>query len=168
MIIIALSLTAALGSSAASADPAEVTIRAYVMNGLLGELVTNAMNEIGAELRARGDIVTVGSWVQVGEFVADACEHRGDHIVIVGHSMGALMAARMVNDLRACGAHSVRAVMIDPPTDSSIPAGSNAVNFVGQLGGKIAGAKNIPIPGVGHVEIVNDRGMQRRIVQAAQ
>lgn len=165
--IVTISVLCLMVAPTVSAVPAQAATRAYVMNGLMGELITNAMSEIGADLRARGDIVTVGSWVQVGAFTRDACEHRDDRIVIVGHSMGALAATKMLNDLRACGAHNVRAVMIDPPTDGAVSGGS-AVNFVGQLGGKIAGAKNIVVPGLGHIEIVNNHDMQRRIVQATQ
>ncbi len=148
-------------------SPAHAGTRAYLMNGLMGEALTGAaMTELATKFRGRGAEVVIGSWAQVATFTADACEHRGDHIVIVGHSLGALGAAKMATGVRACGARSVHVVMVDPPVNSSV-GGGNAVNFVGSFGGKISGAKNIPVSGHGHIDIMYDERMQSRILQAA-
>jgi pimeloyl-ACP methyl ester carboxylesterase len=148
-------------------SPAEAGTRAYLINGLGGEIFTGAaMNELAGKFRRQGAEVVIGSWAQASSFAADACAHRFDRIVIVGHSLGALGAAEMANDMRACGARGVRVVMVDPPVNSSVGNGS-AVNFVGSFGTKVSGARNIPASGQGHIGMMYDEGMQRRILQAA-
>ena len=143
-------------------------VRAYVMNGLLGDLFTSAMSQIGEKLRARGAIVEVGSWTQEASFVADACVHRQDHVVFIGHSLGAVAAAVAVREARACGVRYLSMVGIDPPSvGATVPDGTHAINFVGALNASIAGAQNVPVPGLGHIAIINDPAMQRRIVAAA-
>jgi hypothetical protein len=143
-------------------------VRAYVMNGLLGELFTSAMSEIGEKLRARGAIVQVGSWTQESSFVADACAHSQDRIIFIGHSLGAVAAAGAVGQANACGVKRLSMVGIDPPNmGAAVPNGTHAVNFVGELNASITGAQNVPVPGLGHIEIVNDPTMQNRIVAAA-
>jgi pimeloyl-ACP methyl ester carboxylesterase len=143
-------------------------VRVYVMNGLFGELITNAMNQIGDKLRARGAIVQVGSWVEESSFVADACAHRGDRVVFIGHSMGAVAAAGAVSQAKACGVRRVSMVGVDPPaTGSVVSRGAHAVNFVGALDAPIKGARNVPVTGHNHIAIVNDPVMQKRIVTEA-
>jgi hypothetical protein len=144
------------------------TIRVYVMNGLFGEFMTNAMWAIGQRLRAKGAVVQVGSWTEANRFVADACTHRGDRIVFIGHSVGAVAAAGAVREAKACGARRVSMVGIDPPPlGSKIPKGVHAVVFVGVLQAPMEGAHNIPVAGHGHIGIVDDPNMQSRIVAAA-
>jgi len=58
-------------------------------------------------------------------------------------------------------------VGVDPPPSGAAVSGVHATNFVGALHGAIAGARNVPTPGYGHIGIVNDRTMQARIVGAA-
>lgn len=141
-----------------------VVTRAYLMNGLAG----NAMEQIGEKLRARGAIVEVGSWTQADAFESEACAHRGDRIIVIGHSLGATAAARVATQARACGARNVTMVGIDPPaTGASVPRGSRAVNFVGALNGSIEGARNVPVPGYDHNAVVTDSAMQNRVVSTA-
>lgn len=142
--------------------------RAYVVKGLLGEVFTPGMNEIADRFRAMGFAVRVGNWTQSDDFIADACAHRQDRIIIVGHSMGAIEAANILTQAKACGAHNIAMVSVDPPpTAASVPAGSRAVNFVGVMSGTIAGARNIPVSGYGHLAIVDESAMQKRIVSTA-
>jgi hypothetical protein len=148
--------------------PRASAVRAYVMNGLLGEFFTSAMSQIGDKLRARGVIVQVGSWTEESSFVADACAHNHDRIVFIGHSMGAVAAAGAVRQAKACGVTRVSMVGIDPPNmGAAVPSGVHAVNFVGALNVSITGAQNVPVSGLGHIGIVNDPTMQKRIVDAA-
>jgi hypothetical protein len=150
----------------ASACQAECATRAYVMNGLIAG---PGLAKISDKLRSRGDIVELGSYGQVNEFAADACAHRGDHIVVVGHSLGATAAAIFATQVRACGAHSVTMVSIDPPrNDLSIHGIPRAVNFVGSFEAPIAGAHNIAVKGFSHMGILEDPGMQARIISAAE
>jgi hypothetical protein len=53
-----------------------------------------------------------------------------------------------------CGVRSVRMIGIDPPPlGASVPRGVDATNFVGVMGGRIAGAHNIPVSGYSHLYI---------------
>lgn len=145
-----------------------IVTRAYVMNGLLGELFTDGMNQIAEKLRARGAIVEVGSWTQASTFVADACAHRQDRIIFIGHSLGATAAADAATRAQACDARRVTMVGIDPPAiGATVEGGARAVNFVGALNGSIAGARNVPVSGYGHIAIVSDPAIQNRVVSAA-
>ena len=71
---------------AALTTPSWAATRAYVMNGLF---VGNGLAVIAAQLRARGYIVTYGSYEENRAFAADACAHTDDRIVVNG-----LMRAR--------------------------------------------------------------------------
>ncbi len=42
---------------------------------------------------------------------------------------------------------------------------AHAVNFVGELGGTIAGAQNIPVPGYTHMGIIESPAVQERILE---
>ena len=145
-----------------------VATRAYLMSGLNG-MGSDAMSRIGAELRARGTIVTVGNYLQASTFAADVCTHRNDRIIVVGYSLGATFGAGLANAARACGVRSVRLVGVDPPAlAASVTAGVSATNFVGALQGTIGGASNTATPGYDHVGIINDPHMQARIIAAAR
>jgi Alpha/beta hydrolase family len=138
------------------------------MYGLLGEIFTPGISKVAEKLREHGAIVEVGSWIQSSGFAAEACAHRHDRLIIVGHSLGAVEAARVTTEARSCGARDVTMVAIDPPpTAVSVPGGARAVNFVGVLHGTIAGARNVPIKGYGHIAIVDNSAMQQRIVTTA-
>lgn len=162
-------LVAVLVSTCAHAAERSVT-RAYLMNGLFGEFVApTAMPSMAAKLRARGAIVTVGSWTMAAVFGAMACAHPHDRIVFIGHSLGGPAAARAAGTARACGVRSVSVVSIDPPRNGvAVPKGVRSTNFVGVLGGQIGGGRNVPTGGYGgHLAIVNDPHMQARVVGAA-
>ena len=139
--------------------------RAYVMNGLIAG---PGLVRIADRLRARGIVVQMGSYSQASDFAADACAHRGSHIIIVGHSLGATAAANMANEVHGCGVRSVTMVSIDPPNIGAAVEGVHAVNFVGAFNGEIGGAHNISAPGYGHMDILESPTMQARILSAAQ
>lgn len=168
MKLTAAVLAAVLAPSCATAADRPVT-RAYLMNGLFGWAVApSAMPSIGARLRARGAVVTVGSWLQSAQFGAMACAHPHDRIVFVGHSLGGPAAAQAAAIARACGVHNVSVIGIDPPrVGTAVPKGVTSINFVGVLGGQIAGGRNVPVAGKSHLGIVNDPKMQSRIAGAA-
>jgi ABC-type sugar transport system substrate-binding protein len=149
---------AALTSSAAAAS------RAYVMNGLF---VGHGLAVVADALRQRGYIVAYGSFEQSREFAADACAHVQDRIVVIGHSFGAERAAEVATHAAACGARDVTLIGIDPSEPVAVTGVSHAVNFVGELGGTIAGAENIPVPGYTHMGILDSPAMQQRILQEA-
>jgi pimeloyl-ACP methyl ester carboxylesterase len=130
--------------------PAHADTRVYLVRGLVGWLFA-PMNELAGELRARGANVTTGSWLQAAALAADACAHRADRIVAVGHSLGGPAAAAIAMTARACGAGDVTLVSIDPPPNAAAVHGIRATNFVGALGGRIIGARNMPAPGYDHV-----------------
>jgi len=156
------------GPPSTGSTPRTVVTRAYIMNGLLSEIFTRAVYKVAAKLRARDAIVEVGSWTLASDYTADVCAHRDDRIIVIGYSLGAVEAAKVATEAQACGARDLTMVGIDPPPlRASVPPGSRAVNFVGVLGGTIAGAKNIPVTGYDHIAIVDDPVMQERIISTA-
>lgn len=171
---LAIALTFTSAAQAATAPPADqaaapksrTVTRAYLLTGLVGG--GDAMNAMAAQLRAHGVLVTISSYTEADAIAADACAHRGDRLIIMGHSLGATASASIATKAAACGARNVTMVGIDPPNFGATVSGvSHAVNFVGELNGKIAGAQNIMVPGYGHWQIVDDPAMQRRFLAAA-
>lgn len=139
--------------------------RAYVMNGLF---VGTGLARIADQLRARGDIVFYGSFEQNCAFAADACAHIQDRIVVIGHSFGAERAAEVATQAAACGARDVTMIGVDPSAPAVVRGVAHAVNFVGELGGTIAGAQNIPVPGYTHMGIMESPAMQERILSEVE
>jgi hypothetical protein len=136
--------------------------RAYVMNGLF---VGTGLATIAARLRDRGYIVSYGSFEQNRQFAADACSHIDDRIVVIGHSFGAERAAEVATASAACGARDVTLIGIDPSQPVEVRGVAHAVNFVGEMGGTIAGAQNIPTPGFTHMGIIESPAIQERVLQ---
>jgi hypothetical protein len=139
--------------------------RAYVMNGLF---VGTGLATIAGRLRQRGYIVLYGSFSQDRAFAADACAHTDDRIIVIGHSFGAERAARVATEAAACGARDVTLIGIDPSQPAAVSGVAHAVNFVGEMGGTIAGAENIPVPGYTHMGIMESPAVQERILSEAQ
>ena len=139
--------------------------RAYVMNGLFAG---TGLATIAAQLRERGYIVFYGSFEQNRAFAADACAHPDDRIVVIGHSFGAERAAEVATAAAACGARDVTLIGIDPSRPVAVAGVAHAVNFVGDMGGTIAGAQNIPVPGYTHMSIIESPAVQARILQEVE
>jgi pimeloyl-ACP methyl ester carboxylesterase len=158
-----MALLAALTMDALSAEAWAAT-RAYVMNGLF---VGTGLARIADQLRARGDIVFYGSFDQNRAFAADACAHIQDRIIVIGHSFGAERAAEVATQAAACGARDVTLIGVDPSQPVRVSGVAHAVNFVGEMGGTIAGAENIPVPGYTHMGIMESSAMQERILEEA-
>jgi len=153
-------LLAALTTDALS-TAAWAATRAYVMNGLF---VGTGLARIADQLRARGDIVFYGSFEEDRAFAADACAHIQDRIVVIGHSFGAERAAEVATQAAACGARDVTLIGVDPSQPLQVNGVAHAVNFVGEMGGTIAGAQNIPVPGYIHMGIMESPAVQARIL----
>jgi len=139
--------------------------RAYVMNGLF---VGTGLATIAERLRQRGYIVAYGSYEQNRQFAADACAHPQDRIVVIGHSFGAERAAEVASAAAACGIRDVTLIGIDPSQPVAVVGVAHAVNFVGEMGGTIAGAQNIPVPGYTHMGIMESPDVQARILQEVE
>jgi hypothetical protein len=160
-IFCCMALVAALGTDGLTHEVRAAT-RAYVMNGLF---VGGGLATIAAQLRQRGYIVAYGSFEQDREFAADACAHPADRIVVIGHSFGAERAAKVATQAAACGARDVTLIGIDPSESTQVSGVAHAVNLVGELGGTIAGAQNIPVPGYTHMGIIESPAVQERILE---
>lgn len=158
LIACCIALVAALTTSADAAT------RAYIMNGLF---VGHGLAVVADRLRQKGYIVAFGSFEQSRQFAADACSHVQDRIVVIGHSFGAERAAEVATHAAACGARDVTLIGVDPSQPVAVSGVAHAVNFVGEMGGTIAGAQNIPVPGYTHMGIMDSPAVQDRILQEA-
>jgi len=159
LICCSMALLAALTTGAAAAT------RAYVMNGLF---VGHGLAVVAEALRQRGYIVAYGSYEQNRQFAADACAHPDDRIVVIGHSFGAERAAEVATQAAACGARDVTMIGVDPSQSVAVASSVHAINFVGELGGTVAGAENIPVPGYTHMGIIDSPAVQQQILQAVE
>jgi hypothetical protein len=159
---------AAMLIAASMIASAQAATRIYLMRGLGGLLLSGGMDQIGARLRRPGVIVTVGDWSDAGAFERDALGHRGDRIIVAGHSMGAKAAGEIGTDLKARG-YDVKVIGIDPLlTAASVGAGVNAICFYGQ-GFPMQGARSVFIASsYGHVGYAADPRVQARVIAAAQ
>ena len=163
-----LRLCAAMLFVAAAMLPAQAGTRVYLIRGIhFGPLFySDGMDQIGARLRRPGVTVLVGDWTDRPRFERDALGHRGDLIVIAGHSMGAKEAGAMGDDLYARG-YRVKVVMLDPLlTGARTESAVSAVCFYDSIpcGGN---ARNVHLPSpLGHVGYPADRRVQARVIAA--
>lgn len=159
---VALTLAIAMISSAHAAT------RIYLMRGLGGLLLSDAMDQIGARLRRPGVIVSVGDWSDAPAFERDALGHRGDRIVVAGHSMGARAAGEIGTDLKARG-YDVKVIGIDPLyTNAACGPGVNCICYYGQ-GFPMHGAQNVFVASsYGHIGYASDPRVQSRVIAAAR
>lgn len=148
------------------AAPAEAATRVYLMRGLL-EL--SPFGKLEAALRAKGAIVSNWSWMSQEFVVADALQHRGDKIVIAGHSMGDLAAFTASAELKARGM-KVKTIGLDPLcTWPRATKGLIQYNIWGSYCGvahTVPGAINIYLPSpYGHIGYPADNRVIRLFVQ---
>jgi hypothetical protein len=148
---------------------AQAATRVYLMRGLL-EL--SPFSGLVAALQARGDIVSTWSWMHWGAVVADAAAHRGDRIIIGGHSMGDENAFAAGAALQARGV-KVKVVGLDPLcTSPRMVRGLDAVNIWGNgcmgRAATVAGAHNVYLPGPSHIGYPADRRVQAAFIHYAR
>jgi hypothetical protein len=139
--------------------------RGYVMYGLF---FGKGLMQIADALRERGYTVSYGSYTQNRSFAADACAHRDDRIVVIGHSFGAERAAEVATQAAACGARDVTLIAVDPSAPATVVGVAHAVNFVGVYHSTITGAQNIPMPGYSHMGIMDSPDVQARILEQVE
>ena len=145
---------------------AHAATRIYLMRGLGGLLLSDAMDQIGAKLHGRGRTIGVGDWSDAAAFECDALGHRGDRIVVIGHSMGAKAAGDIGTDLKLRG-YAVKVIGIDPLfTNAACGPGVDCICFWGQ-GFEMRGARNVHIPSsYGHIGYASDPRVQARVIAA--
>ncbi len=141
--------------------------RVYLMRGLGGLLLSDAMDQIGAKLRRPGIVVNVGDWSDASRFALDAEAHPHDRDVLIGHSMGARAAGEIGTLLKSRGLN-VKVIGIDPLfTGALVGAGVDAICFYGQ-GWPMQGAHNVLIQSsYGHIGYGADPRVQSRVIAAA-
>ncbi len=149
------------------AMPAHAATRIYLMRGLGGLLLSDAMDQSGARLKRPGIVVEVGDRSDGPAFERDALGHRSDRIVLIGHSMGAYAAGEIGSDLTRRG-YQVKVVGIDPLfTNASVAPGVNAICFYGE-GFPMRGARNVFVASTyGHIAYASDPRVQSRVLAAA-
>jgi hypothetical protein len=159
----------AAAAVALSVSHAHAATRVYLMRGLME--LSPGLETIGEMLRARGAVVTLGSWMQRGAFVQDALAHPHDRIIFGGHSMGAQEAFAAGAQLAARGIKA-RVIGLDPLcTSPRMSPGISGVNIWGNgcMGrpATVAGAQNVLIPGYSHINYCTDPRVQRAFVHYA-
>jgi pimeloyl-ACP methyl ester carboxylesterase len=157
---------AAMLIAAGMTASAHAATRIYLMRGLGGLLLSDAMDQIGARLHGRGRTIGVGDWSDAAAFERDALGHPHDRIVLIGHSMGAKAAGDVGTDLKRRG-YSVKVIGIDPLfTGASCGPGVDCICFWGQ-GFEMRGAKNVHIPSsYGHIGYAADPRVRARVIAA--
>lgn len=153
--------------AAVTLSHADAATRIYLMRGLGGLLLSDAMDQIGAKLHGRNRTIGVGDWSDAASFERDALGHRGDRIVLIGHSMGAYAASEIGTDLHRRG-YSVKVIGIDPLfTNAACGPGVDCICFWGQ-GFEMHGAHNVFVASsYGHIGYASDPRVQARVIAAA-
>jgi pimeloyl-ACP methyl ester carboxylesterase len=143
--------------------------RVYESGGAGCPLFLGGLQAIGAHLEARGAVVSVGCSFDVAEIAS----HRGDRIVLIGHSYGALHAAAAARALKAYGIRAA-VIAIDPLWTPNVGASCAGVAdcacFWGQ-GEPMPRARNVRIPParydiIGHIEYAAQPNVQARVLAA--
>jgi hypothetical protein len=146
--------------------PSQVTL-VYLMRGL-GHL--SNFGPLASDLRSHGAIVRVYGWASWRNVVRDASRHRGDRIIVGGHSQGDDRAFVAGARLMQRGV-PVRVIGMDPLcTFPRGTAGLSAVNiwgnYCGSYPGTVAYADNIYLYGGGHVGYPTDPSVRAKFVEA--
>lgn len=132
------------------------------MSGGIGcPMFTGGLEQIAAKLGARHVPASVGcSFAEPGKAT------RGDLIVLIGHSMGAVHAAAKAVELKRQG-YRVRVIALDPLyTGARCPPGIACICYW-QGGFPMPGAQNIRIQtNYGHIGFPADPRVQARVIAA--
>ena len=157
---------AAMLIAAGVISSAHAGTRIYLMRGLGGLLLSDAMDQIGTKLHGRNRTIGVGDWSDAAQFERDALGHPHDRIVLIGHSMGAKAAGEIGSDLHRRG-YSVKVIGIDPLfTNAACGAGVDCICFWGQ-GFEMRGAHNVFVASTyGHIGYAADPRVQARVIAA--
>ena len=180
-IVIALLL---LGAGPASAAPNSVsaasTAHVYLLRGVLN-IFSLGLDDIAAQLRARGIPVTVAnfaSWSSLADEAALAYKSgRIKTIILVGHSSGATALPDMVAKRDQLGAPVTLAIGLDSVFRTKLSGRvGRYVNFyiangngepvarTAQLQGKLENINVQNVPGVGHMSIEKNQIMQGKVI----
>lgn len=136
-----------------------------VLSGGAGcPLFTGGLQQIAAQLKARGFTVSVGCNFNKAEIL----QHRRDHGVLIGHSFGAKHAGEVAGELLAAGMR-VDVIAIEPLYTAAVcPRGVKCICYYGQ-GFPMPGAQNVHIPSAyGHIGYAADPRIQARVIAAAE
>lgn len=149
---VAMLIAAGMISTAHAGNVAELS------GGVGCPLFTGGLQQLAPRLTAKGFKVSVGCSFDVSGI------KRGDNVYLIGHSMGAVHAARAAEELKARGIRA-KVIALDPLyTRATCPAGVDCICFY-QGGFPMPGARNFKIPtNVGHIGFPGDPAVQSRIL----
>jgi hypothetical protein len=179
-VLLLLLVAASPASAAPNAVSAASTAHVYLLRGVLN-IFSLGLDDIAAQLRARGIPVTVAnfaSWSSLADEAAVAYRSgRIKTIILVGHSSGATALPDMVAKLDQLGAPVTLAIGLDSVFRTKLSGRvGRYVNFyiangngepvarTAQLQGKLENINVQSVPGVGHMSIEKNQIMQRRVI----
>lgn len=136
--------------------------RVYLSGGIGCPLFTGGLAQISAQLEARGIPARVGCNFPIGDILA----HRRDRVVLIGHSMGDVLAVAAARELAAKGMR-VKVIALDPLyTGASCVGVTECICYYGQ-GWPMPGARNVFVrSSYGHVGFPADPRVQARVIAA--
>lgn len=147
----------------ALSSPVRAADVAFLSGGAGCPLFTSGLHQIAAQLQAHGVQASVGCNFNISGILT----HRGDHVVLIGHSYGAYHAGIAAAQLLRAGMR-VKVIGIDPLyTNAGCSAGSDCICFYGQ-GFPMRGARNLFVASsYGHIGYPADPRVQTRVIAAA-
>jgi pimeloyl-ACP methyl ester carboxylesterase len=158
-----LRICAALIAFACSIASAHAGTRVYELGGLGCGFGLNPAAALAAKIPGTH---VFGCYFNAGTLEADALNHRGDRIIVIGHSMGARTGAAMADDLARRGMN-VKMIALDALYTGASASRAPTVHFW-QGGYQMPGAHNVYVPsGYGHVAFPSDPVVQAKVLAAA-
>lgn len=121
-------------------------------------MFTGGLQQLAPKLEAKGFAASVGCGFNTSAI------KRGDKVFLIGHSMGAVLAANAAAELKARGIRAT-VIALDPLyTGASCPSGVSCICFY-QGGFPMPGARNFKInTNSGHIGFPGDPLVQSRVL----
>ncbi|MEL7429332.1 MAG: glycosyl hydrolase 108 family protein [Pseudomonadota bacterium] len=145
-------------------------VRVYLIKGLLGDIFSTGFDRLGAKLTAQGHEASVHHWNDRKQIEADILKtgERATTIkrALIGHSLGANTALRLVKSLSARGVHIDYLATLDATINRRADGAEKADNFRSNdiRDRPVGGAREIIRADLNHIQIDKDDQIHRRII----
>jgi len=159
-----LRICAALIALACSIASAHAGTRVYELGGLGCGFGLNPAAALAAKIPGTH---VYGCYFNADAFIADASRHKGDRIILIGHSMGAAAVGQMCPILVRRGLQ-VKMIGLDGLLTGANTSGCPGAVHFWQGGYQMPGAHNVYVPSsYGHIAFPSDPVVQAKVLAAA-
>lgn len=153
-----------------SQENSRAGVRVYLIKGLLGDIFSTGLDRLGEKLKAQGHEASVHHWNDRKQIEADILETGDRGIspkrVLIGHSLGANTALRLVKSLSARGVRVDYLATLDATINRRADGAEMADNFRSNdiRDRPVGGARETIRADLNHIQIDKDDRIHRQII----